>query len=128
VVVGAHYDHLGLGGRHSLAPEAHGEIHNGADDNASGTAALIEIARVAAGARERFPRTIVFIAFAGEELGLLGSAHYVEQPVVPLDRTTAMLNLDMMGRPDGQVLVSGTDSAPALARTSRRRRPAVRSR
>jgi hypothetical protein len=114
VVVGAHYDHLGLGGRHSLAPDAHGEIHNGADDNASGTAALIEIARVAAASRERFPRTMVFIAFAGEELGLLGSAYYVEHPVVPLDRTTAMLNLDMMGRPDGQVLVSGTDSAPAL--------------
>jgi hypothetical protein len=115
VVVGAHYDHLGRGGRHSLAPEAHGQIHNGADDNASGTAALLEIARVVAAVRERFPRTIVFIAFAAEELGLLGSAHYVEHPTVPLDRTTAMLNLDMVGRPDGQVLLSGTETAPSLA-------------
>ena len=75
IVIGAHYDHVGIGGRNSAAPERTGEIHNGADDNASGTAAVIEMAREAVRTRERFPRTLVFIAFAGEERGLLGSAH-----------------------------------------------------
>ena len=114
VVVGAHYDHLGLGGRHSMSPNLAGQIHNGADDNASGTAALIEIARAAAANRSRFPRTLVFVAFAGEELGLVGSAHYVNSPAVPLDRTVAMLNLDMVGRPRGRILLSGLDTAPAV--------------
>jgi hypothetical protein len=114
VVVGAHYDHLGLGGRHSMAPDATGQIHNGADDNASGTAALLEIARAIARAPAGPARTIVFAAFAGEELGLLGSAWYVDHPVVPLEQTTAMVNLDMVGRPTGRVLVSGVDSAPSL--------------
>lgn len=114
VVVGAHYDHLGLGGSHSLAPEARGEIHNGADDNASGTAALLELARLVSASRGRFPRTTVFVAFAGEELGLLGSAHYVEQPTVPLERTVAMVNLDMVGRPEGRILLTGTEAAPSL--------------
>ena len=67
IVVGAHYDHLGLGGRHSMSPELAGQIHNGADDNASGTAAIIEIARAAAADRARFPRTTVFVTFAGED-------------------------------------------------------------
>jgi hypothetical protein len=114
VVVGAHYDHLGRGGRHSMAPDATGEIHNGADDNASGTAGLIEIARAIAVARARPPRTLVFVAFAAEELGLLGSAWYVDHPVVPLEQTAAMVNLDMVGRPAGRVLVSGVESAPSL--------------
>jgi hypothetical protein len=115
IVVGAHYDHLGLGGRHSMAPDATGQIHNGADDNASGTAALLEIARAIGRARTRLPRTIVFASFAGEELGLLGSAWYVGHAVVPLEQTVAMVNLDMMGRPEGGVLVSGVESAPTLA-------------
>lgn len=114
IVVGAHYDHLGRGGRHSLAPNALGEIHNGADDNASGTAALIELARAAARNRERLERTIVFVAFAGEELGLAGSSYYVNHPAVPLDRTVAMVNLDMIGRPNGRVLVGGLETAPEL--------------
>jgi hypothetical protein len=114
VVVGAHYDHLGLGGRHSLAPDATGQIHNGADDNASGTAALLEIAYALSAAQPRSPRTIVFVSFAGEELGLLGSAWYVDHPVAPLEQTVAMVNLDMMGRPAGRVLVSGLESAPSL--------------
>jgi len=113
-VIGAHYDHLGLGGRHSMAPDATGEVHNGADDNASGTAALIEMARAITAARVQPPRTLVFIAFAGEELGLLGSAWYVDHPVVPLEQTTAMVNLDMIGRPAGRILVSGVESAPSL--------------
>src|SRR5262245_41615285 len=114
VVVGAHYDHLGLGGRHSLAPELAGQIHNGADDNASGTAAVIEMAKAAAANRKRYPRTMVFITFAGEEIGLLGSAEYVSHPSVPLDRTIAMINLDMVGRAHGHILVSGLDSSPSV--------------
>lgn len=97
VVVGAHYDHLGRGGETSLAPARFGEVHPGADDNGSGVAGVIGVARMFAtggGAR----RTIVFIAFAGEEMGLLGSAQYVRDPVVPLDQTVTMLNMDMIGR------------------------------
>jgi hypothetical protein len=114
VVVGAHYDHLGLGGRHSLAPDATGQVHNGADDNASGTAALLEIAHALGTAAKRPPRTVVLAAFAGEELGLLGSAWYVDHAVVPLERTIAMVNLDMIGRPAGRVILEGIESAPDL--------------
>jgi hypothetical protein len=114
VVIGAHYDHVGLGGRLSVTPDRAGEIHNGADDNASGTAAIIEIARAAAAERSRFPRTLIFVAFAGEERGLLGSAHYVSSPQVPVENTIAMLNLDMVGRANGSVDVSGLDSAPSI--------------
>ncbi|MCC7124956.1 MAG: M20/M25/M40 family metallo-hydrolase [Acidobacteria bacterium] len=105
IVIGAHYDHVGFGGEYSEAPEAAGDIHNGADDNASGTAVLIEVAREAVRQRARIRRTLVFVAFAGEELGLLGSAHYVEHPVRPLHRTIAMINLDMVGRARGRVLI-----------------------
>jgi len=115
VVIGAHYDHVGLGGWYSAAPELTGQIHNGADDNASGTASVMEMARVAAQERKRFPRTLVFIAFAGEELGLLGSAHYTTDPAIPLERTVAMINLDMVGRARGGVDVSGADASPSLA-------------
>jgi Zn-dependent M28 family amino/carboxypeptidase len=96
VIVGAHHDHLGWGGEGSLAPDAR-EIHNGADDNASGTAALLEIARrLMEGPRPA--RSVLFLAFGGEERGLLGSSHYVENPLLPLERTVAMLDLDMVGR------------------------------
>ncbi|MDA1185481.1 MAG: M20/M25/M40 family metallo-hydrolase [Acidobacteria bacterium] len=114
VVLGAHYDHVGLGGRFSNAPDRTGEIHNGADDNASGIAALIEIARSAANDRDRFPRSLVFVAFAGEERGLLGSRHYVSAPALPLADTVAMLNLDMIGRSRGDVEIGGLDSVPAI--------------
>jgi Zn-dependent M28 family amino/carboxypeptidase len=114
IVIGAHYDHVGLGGHLSMSPERTGEIHNGADDNASGTSSIIEIARQAAGQRDRFPRTLVFVAFAGEERGLLGSAHYVESPAVPVENTIAMLNLDMVGRARGNVDVSGLEYAPSM--------------
>jgi Zn-dependent M28 family amino/carboxypeptidase len=109
IVVGAHYDHVGLGGRLSVTPERAGEIHNGADDNASGTASVIEIARAAMADRARFPRTLIFVTFAGEERGLLGSAHYVASPPVSIGDTVAMLNLDMVGRSRGAVDVSGLD-------------------
>ena len=114
IVIGAHYDHLGIGGRHSRAPGAAGEVHNGADDNASGTAALLELARVSAMRRHEFPRTLVFVAFAAEELGLLGSSFYTRNPTVALERTVAMINLDMIGRANGRVLVSGLEDAPGL--------------
>ena len=116
IVIGAHYDHVGLGGRFSVTPERTGEIHNGADDNASGTASIIEIARAAAADRSRFPRTLVFVAFAGEERGLLGSAYYAAHPVVPIASTVAMLNLDMVGRSNGSVDVSGLEQWPSLLR------------
>lgn len=114
VVLGGHYDHVGLGGRFSSSPERTGEIHNGADDNASGIAALIEIARAAAADRSRFPRSLVIVAFAGEERGLLGSAHYADNPVIPLADTVAMLNLDMIGRARGRVEVGGLSAATSL--------------
>ena len=110
IVIGAHYDHVGLGGRLSVTPERTGEIHNGADDNASGTASIIEIARAAVAQRARFPMTLVFVAFAGEERGLLGSGHYVTDPPVAMSETVAMLNLDMVGRSRGAVYVSGLGS------------------
>lgn len=103
VVVGAHYDHLGRGGFGSLAPGAE-EIHNGADDNASGVAALLTVARALA-AGPWPARTVVFVAFTGEELGLLGSSRYVQAPALPIDSTVAMLNLDMVGRLDGRPLI-----------------------
>lgn len=116
IVVGAHYDHLGTGVAGSLSPEWRGQVHNGADDNASGTAALVEIARQVAA--QPPARSVLFIAFSGEELGLLGSAHYVREPVVPISRTIAMLNLDMVGRlREGRLLALGAATAaefPAL--------------
>jgi hypothetical protein len=116
IILGAHYDHLGLGGFGSLDPDSTGLVHNGADDNASGTAALIQVAaRLAASPPAR---TVVFIAFSGEELGLLGSAYYVKQPIYPLASTLAMVNLDMVGRlRNGRLIVYGARSAkefPAL--------------
>jgi len=110
IVIGAHYDHVGLGGRLSMTPERAGEIHNGADDNASGTASVIEIARAAMSDRSRFPRTLIFVTFAGEERGLLGSTHYVASPPVSMGETIAMLNLDMVGRSRGAVDVSGLEN------------------
>jgi hypothetical protein len=103
VVIGAHHDHLGHGGMGSLAPDQHGAIHNGADDNASGVAVMIAVAERLR--RNPPARSVVFIAFTGEELGLLGSAHYARQPPVPLDRTRAMLNLDMVGRLENDPLI-----------------------
>jgi aminopeptidase YwaD len=111
VVVGAHYDHLGYGGDGSLAPDAH-EIHNGADDNASGTAALMEVARHFAASSEKPARTVLFLAFTGEEKGLWGSGHYVHDPIFPLENTVAMLNMDMVGRlRENTLTVYGTGTA-----------------
>jgi len=110
VIVGAHYDHLGFGGEGSLAPDSR-DIHNGADDNASGTAAVVEIAKaLVEGVRP--DRSILFLAFTGEERGLWGSAYYVGEPTVDLTATVAMLNLDMVGRvEDDAITVFGFGTA-----------------
>ena len=116
VIVGAHYDHLGLGGFGALDPDSAGRVHNGADDNASGTAALFAIAERLRAAPPA--RTVVFIAFSGEELGLLGSDYYVKHPLYPLSATEIMINLDMVGRlKNDKLIVYGTGTAteiPAL--------------
>ena len=115
VVVGAHYDHLGLGGTGSRAPDRR-EIHNGADDNASGVAAVL---CGASGLRDTLSgprRSVLVMAFTAEEIGLGGSAWYVAHPLLPLEKTVAMINLDMVGRAvDHKVRALGTDSAAEWA-------------
>jgi hypothetical protein len=105
VVIGAHYDHLG---------RSEGVVYPGADDNASGTAVVLGLACAFAAAGGT-GRTLVFVLFGAEELGLIGSRHYVNRPVVPLDRTVAMVNFDMVGRLQGRSLsVGGGDSGNRL--------------
>jgi hypothetical protein len=111
LVIGAHMDHLGMGGTHSLAESKAPAIHHGADDNASGTAGVLELA--AYFAKNPPKRSILFLCFSGEELGLLGSAHYVKVPTQPLDKTVAMINMDMIGRLDGDKLIAvGSGTSP----------------
>ncbi len=111
IVIGAHYDHLGYGEVGSLAPEP-GEIHPGADDNASGTAAIMELARLLAQNRDKLKRSVLVIAFSAEEEGLLGAAHFVQNPTVPRENIVAMLNFDMVGRmSNNRVSVSGVGTA-----------------
>lgn len=116
VIVGAHYDHLGQGGAASLAPWTRA-IHNGADDNASGTAGLLEVARLVAAQRHGGPaRRVLFVGFSAEEMGLIGSERFVAAPPVPLTEVVAMVNLDMIGRLRGdRLLVSGTGTAREFA-------------
>lgn len=116
VVVGAHYDHVGMGGYGSLAPGTVA-IHNGADDNASGTATILGAAELLMKSSKDYKshRRIVFIAFTGEERGLIGSKHYVAKPLFPLETTAAMINLDMVGRlRDNELTLYGTGSAEAI--------------
>lgn len=116
IVIGAHYDHLGMGGRDSLDPNAVGKPHNGADDNASGTAAVLAIAKsfgMYTSARPK--RSLVFIAFTAEEAGLGGSSWFVNHPTWPLDQIATMLNMDMVGRMrDKKVIAFGADTAKEL--------------
>ncbi len=98
VIIGAHYDHLGRGNFDSLAPSQIGQIHPGADDNASGSAGVLELARMLAPQRGQLKRSILFMNFAGEELGLLGSAEWVKESTRPLNKAVAMINMDMIGR------------------------------
>jgi len=116
VVIGAHLDHLGMGGENSgsLSPYALA-VHNGADDNASGTAGLLELAEKFASNQASLKRGLVFIAFDAEEKGLLGSKYFVEHPTVNLENIVAMLNLDMIGRMgDSSLSVGGTGTSPVF--------------
>ncbi|MBZ5668083.1 MAG: M20/M25/M40 family metallo-hydrolase, partial [Acidobacteriia bacterium] len=115
VIIGAHYDHLGRGNFDSLAPSQIGQIHPGADDNASGTAGVLELARILAPQKGQLRRGILFASFAGEELGLLGSAEWVKDPTRPLEKAVAMLNMDMIGRiKDHKVYIGGVGTGSTL--------------
>jgi len=110
IIVGAHYDHLGHGGPESLAVNS-SEIHHGADDNASGVAAVLELARQFT-AEKKNKRTIIFMCFSGEEEGLIGSKFYTGNPVFPLAKTVAMINMDMVGRlKDDKLTIGGIGTA-----------------
>jgi aminopeptidase YwaD len=115
IIIGAHYDHLGYGNVDSLAPSQIGKIHPGADDNASGTAGVLELARLFAPMKGKLPRGILFCSFAGEELGLLGSAEWVKEPTLSLGKAVAMINMDMIGRiKDDKVYVGGVGTGEAF--------------
>ncbi len=113
IVIGAHYDHVGLGAWGSRKPELAGQVHNGADDNASGTSALLTLAKILAKVPSLGDANLAFVAFTGEESGLLGSKEFVETIPAPLGRISTMLNLDMVGRLNrsDSLRVYGTHSA-----------------
>jgi len=116
VVIGAHYDHLGRSSEKAQDAELGNVIHNGADDNASGTAGVLELAQYFSGQSTPLKRSVLFMAFAGEELGVLGSSYYVDQPRFPLENTTTMINMDMIGRmKDSSLVVEGVGTSPAFA-------------
>jgi len=113
VVIGAHFDHLGRSTEGALDPEDKTGVRKGADDNASGTAAVLELARILAKNPPR--RSVIFANFSGEENGLLGSQYFIEHSPVPVDSIAAMLNFDMVGRlRDDKVLVFGVATATEL--------------
>lgn len=113
IVLGAHYDHLGLGGPTSKSDKKN-TIHYGADDNASGTSALLEIAEKIASQKSKLKRSIIFIAFGAEEQGLLGSKYFVEHPLVPISQIKLMINMDMVGRMNAEnhVYMGGAGTFP----------------
>ena len=117
VIVGAHYDHIGYGEIGSLARKGEeGQIHNGADDNASGTAVVLELAATLSEAYqkqpEKFQRGVIFALWSGEELGLIGSTHFVNHPVISLDKIAAYINFDMVGRlRDNKLILQGVGSS-----------------
>jgi hypothetical protein len=115
VVVGAHYDHLGYGGPGSLAKGSKA-IHHGADDNASGTTSVMELARRFAERKDRQGRKLVFMTFSAEERGLLGSRFYCKEPLFPLADTVAMVNIDMVGRlpKNDKLIVQGLDTSKSF--------------
>ncbi len=127
VIVGAHYDHIGRGEIGSLARKGEeGQIHNGADDNASGTAVVLELATTLSEAYQKYPekfrRGIIFALWSGEELGLIGSTHFVNQPVIPLDKATAYINFDMVGRlRDNKLILQGVGSSPVWTKLIEKR-------
>lgn len=120
IVIGAHYDHLGLGHDHnSLDANPDGKIHNGADDNASGTAGVIEIARYFAQNGVKEQHNFLFLCFSGEELGLYGSKKYTEYPTIDLTKVSFMINMDMIGRLNAEkkLVVGGVGTAPDFVPT-----------
>ena len=111
VIIGAHYDHLGHGGKNAL--DSSKALHYGADDNASGTSGVLELAEYFASHRKSLKRSLLFIAFSGEEEGLFGSINYSKNPYFPLERTQAMINMDMIGRlKDSVLIVEGMGTSP----------------
>ena len=119
IVIGAHYDHLGFGGAHSGSrrPDTL-VIHNGADDNASGVAAILEIIEKLKAEQTKLKRSILFLSFGAEEMGLLGSKYFVNNPLVDLEKIKLMFNLDMVGRLDSTtkaITVGGTGTAVGLS-------------
>ncbi|MDO8365173.1 MAG: M20/M25/M40 family metallo-hydrolase [Saprospiraceae bacterium] len=120
IVVGAHYDHLGMGLDHnSLDANPEGKVHNGADDNASGTAGVIELARFLAKNGVKEQHNFLFLCFSGEELGLYGSKKYTETPTIDLTKVSFMINMDMIGRLNAEkkVVVGGVGTAPDFVPT-----------
>lgn len=115
VVIGAHYDHLGFGGpgSGSRTPDTLA-IHNGADDNASGVAAMLELARILKQQQRELDRSVLFLAFGAEEMGLLGSKFFTKHPLLSLEKVQTMLNLDMVGRLDSALTIGGTGTAEGL--------------
>lgn len=113
IVLGAHYDHLGLGGPSSKS-DKRGVVYHGADDNASGTAALLEIAEKLVSKKETLKRSVLFIAFGAEEQGLLGSKYFVKNPLIPLSQIKLMINMDMVGRLNAKkhVYMGGAGTLP----------------
>ncbi len=117
LVIGAHFDHIGLGEFGSLGgSKARGQIHNGADDNASGTASVMEIAGYLKPKAGELKRNVLFICFTAEEMGLHGSKHYVENPLVPIEKTAAMINLDMVSYLSNtkKLEIYGTGTSPSF--------------
>ena len=115
IIIGAHYDHLGLGHDHnSLEANSEGMIHNGADDNASGTSGVIELARYFAKNGVKEQHNFLFLCFSGEELGLIGSKKFTEYPTIDLSKVSFMVNMDMIGRlnADKKLIVGGVGTAP----------------
>ena len=127
VIVGAHYDHIGHGEIGSLArKDEEGQIHNGADDNASGTAVVLDLATTLSGVYqehpEKFNRGIIFALWSGEELGLIGSTHFVNHPIVPLEKVAAYINFDMVGRlRENKLILQGVGSSPVWTKLIEKR-------
>ncbi len=114
IVIGAHFDHLGMGGQGSLTPDTVA-VHHGADDNASGTAGLLELAEALSSTGGTLRRSILIAGFSGEESGLLGSNYFVNHPTIPLRSMRTMINMDMIGRiRDKQLVVEGVGTSPGF--------------
>lgn len=121
VVIGAHYDHLGMGGEGSLYREEKAAVHNGADDNASGVAVLLDLAETLVDEKllDTKNNNYLFIAFSGEEMGLLGSNYFVKNSTLPIDTVTYMINMDMVGRlnEENTIAVHGVGTSPIFKQT-----------